>query len=146
MVQVVATKAATEEERQVVVFQLNGQGYGIDIGAVKEIIRCQAVTRVPGVPDSIEGAIDLRGKVIPVIDLRKRFGIEAWQQTEETRIIVVEVGNDTIGVFVDAVTEVLRTPRCALAAPPSPSPAAPPGPVRALPEAAALPQRGRRAA
>ena len=119
MVQVVATQAATEDERQIVVFQLNGQGYGIDIGAVKEIIRCQAVTRVPGVPDSVEGAIDLRGEVIPVIDLRKRFGIEAWKQTEETRIIVVEVGDDTIGVFVDGVTEVLRIPRSSIEAPSS---------------------------
>ena len=119
MVQAVATKTAIEEDRQVVVFQLNGQGYGIDIGTAKEIIRCQAVTRVPGVPDSVEGVINLRGEVIPVIDLHKRFGLQAWEQTEDARIIVVEVGDDTIGVFVDAVSEVLRIPRSAIEVPSS---------------------------
>lgn len=95
-------------EKQLVVFDLAAETYGVDIGSVREIIRVQEITRVPRTPDFVEGVINLRGKVIPVIDLRKRFGFLQTEDTKDTRIVVVDIGGFDIGVVVDAVTEVLR--------------------------------------
>ena len=95
-------------EKQLVVFDLASEGYGVDIGAVREIIRMQEITRVPRSPEFVEGVINLRGKVIPVIDLRKRFGLQVADQSKDNRIVVVDIGKQDIGVIVDAVTEVLR--------------------------------------
>ena len=95
-------------ETQLVVFDLSTESYGVDIGAVREIIRMQAITRVPRTPVFVEGVINLRGKVIPVIDLRKRFGLQVAEQDKENRIVVIDIGGQDIGVVVDAVTEVLR--------------------------------------
>jgi len=97
-----------ERERQLVIFQLAREVYGLDINWVREIITLQDVTRVPGAPDFVEGVINLRGHVIPVIDLRKRFGLEAPVDPRRTRIVVVDVPPHTMGLVVDAVTEVLR--------------------------------------
>ncbi len=97
-----------ESEKQLVVFDLADEGYGVDIGSVREIIRMQEITKVPSAPDFVEGVINLRGRVIPVIDLRKRFGFEVTEMTKDTRIVVVDIGGQDIGVVVDAVTEVLR--------------------------------------
>ena len=97
-----------EAEKQLVVFDLADEGYGVDIGSVREIIRVQEITKVPRAPDFVEGVINLRGRVIPVIDLRKRFGFETTEMTKDTRIVVVDIGGQDIGVVVDAVTEVLR--------------------------------------
>lgn len=98
------------KERQLVIFQLAREVYGLDIHWVREIITLQEVTRVPGAPDFVEGVINLRGHVIPVIDLRKRFGLEASVDPRRTRIVVVDVPPHTLGLVVDAVTEVLRIP------------------------------------
>ena len=95
-------------EKQLVVFDLAAEAYGVDIGSVREIIRMQDITQVPRTPEFVEGVIDLRGKVIPVVDLRKRFGFEVEEATKDTRIVVVDIGGQDIGVVVDAVTEVLR--------------------------------------
>lgn len=92
------------------VFQLAKEVYGLDINWVREIITVQDITRVPGAPDFVEGVINLRGHVIPVIDLRKRFGLEASVDPRRTRIMVVDVPPHTLGLVVDAVTEVLRIP------------------------------------
>ena len=97
-----------QTEKQLVVFDLASEGYGVDIGAVREIIRMQEITRVPQTPEFVEGVINLRGKVIPVIDLRKRFGLQVADQSKDNRIVVVDIGKQDIGVIVDAVTEVLR--------------------------------------
>ncbi len=97
-----------EAERQLVVFDLAGEAYGVNIGTVREIIRMQAVTHVPETPEFVEGVINLRGRVIPVVDLRKRFGLATGAQTAESRIVVVDIAGHDIGVIVDAVTEVLR--------------------------------------
>ena len=97
-----------ESEMQLVVFDLTTESYGVDIGAVREIIRMQEVTRVPKTPTFVEGVINLRGKVIPVLDLRKRFSLHVGEVSRENRIVVVDVGGQNIGVIVDAVTEVLR--------------------------------------
>lgn len=99
---------AAQTEKQLVVFDLASEGYGVDIGAVREIIRMQEITRVPRTPEFVEGVINLRGKVIPVIDLRKRFGLHVADQSKDNRIVVVDIGKQDIGVIVDAVTEVLR--------------------------------------
>ncbi len=98
----------SRSEQQLVVFDLATEAYGVDIGAVREIIRLQDITRVPRTPDFVEGVINLRGKVIPVVDLRKRFMLPVAEQTDDNRIVVVDIGGQDIGVVVDAVTEVLR--------------------------------------
>ncbi len=96
------------DERQLVVFDLADEAYGVNIGSVREIIRMQEITRVPRTPDYVEGVINLRGKVIPVIDMRKRFGFPAAERTKDTRIVVIDIGGADIGATVDAVSEVLR--------------------------------------
>ncbi len=93
---------------QIVSFRLANEEYGVDIMRAREIIMISQITRVPEVPDFICGLINLRGHVIPIVDLRKRFGLEAREHDENTRVIVATVGAKTIGVVVDAVTEVLR--------------------------------------
>jgi purine-binding chemotaxis protein CheW len=97
-------------ERQLVLFDLGGEVYGVDIAAVHEIIRMQPITRVPKAPFYVEGVINLRGKVIPVVDMRKRFGLAKVEQTKDNRIVVVDSSGQNIGIIVDAVTEVLRIP------------------------------------
>ncbi|AEG59481.1 CheW domain protein [Desulforamulus ruminis DSM 2154] len=98
------------QEEQVVVFQLMEQVYGIDINAVYEIIRMETITKIPRTPGFMEGVINLRGRIIPVIDLGLRFGLGQGERTTASRIIIVEVSGQTIGMIVDAVQEVLRFP------------------------------------
>lgn len=102
------TETLQQDEQQLVVFDLSSEAYGVDIGAVREIIRLQDITKVPRTPEFVEGVINLRGKVIPVVDLRKRFGLPVEEESKENRIVVVDIGAQDIGVVVDAVTEVLR--------------------------------------
>ncbi|MGI6552553.1 MAG: chemotaxis protein CheW [Clostridia bacterium] len=111
-------KNGAEAEEQLVVFQLAGETYGIEISAVHEIIRLQSITKVPRTPDFVEGVINLRGKIIPVIDLRKRFQLPLEKETPHTRIIVVEVTGVTVGMIVDSVSEVLRLPAANIEPPP----------------------------
>lgn len=93
---------------QVVSFRLGKEQYATNIMCVQEIILKEAITSIPEVPDYICGLINLRGKVIPIVDLRKRLRLEAEKETEHTRIIVVNSKNHTFGIVVDAVNEVLR--------------------------------------
>ena len=97
-----------KDERQLVVFDLATELYGVDIGVVREIIRIQELTRIPETESYVEGVINLRGKVTPVIDLRKRLDLPVSEQDDDSRIVVVDVGSHDIGVIVDAVAEVLR--------------------------------------
>ncbi len=108
-----------DAEEQLVIFELAKEVYGVDISRVQEIIRMTAITRLPRAPEFVEGVINLRGKVIPVVDLKKRFGLEEADRTKASRIVVVDVGDHTIGMVVDAVSEVLRVPTDAVE-PPSP--------------------------
>ena len=108
-----------QDEQQLVVFDLASEAYGVDIGAVREIIRLQEITKVPRTPQFVEGVINLRGKVIPVIDLRKRFALEVAAETGDNRIVVVDIGGQDIGAVVDAVTEVLRITRDSIEPPAS---------------------------
>ena len=111
--------AVTGDERQLVVFQLGAELYGVEISRVHEIIRLMAITRVPRAPSFVEGVINLRGKVIPVVDLRRRFGLPQAEHTRASRIVVVELGEHVVGIIVDAVSEVLRV-NTATIEPPSP--------------------------
>jgi purine-binding chemotaxis protein CheW len=106
-------------ERQLVVFDLNEEAYGVDISQVREIIRMQEITRVPRAPEFIEGIINLRGKVIPVVDLRARFSMPETERTDEHRIVVVDVEGQDIGMVVDAVKEVSRIPSSSIEPPSS---------------------------
>ncbi len=114
-----AEQTDTATEMQLVVFDLASEYYGVDIGDVREIIRMQTVTRVPGAPPYVEGLINLRGQVIPVVDLRKRLELVVGEQTNESRIVWVTINGQDVGVIVDAVTEVLRIPLSSIEPPSS---------------------------
>jgi purine-binding chemotaxis protein CheW len=94
-------------EKQLVVFELANELFGVDIGAVESIIKMQTITRVPQSPEFVEGVINLRGKVLPVIDLRLRFGLPAVEVTKSNRIMVVSIDGSEVGMIVDGVSEVL---------------------------------------
>ncbi|MDK2816830.1 MAG: purine-binding chemotaxis protein CheW [Moorella sp. (in: firmicutes)] len=108
----------TAAEIQLVVFQLASETYGVDINHVQEIIRMQSITQIPRTPAFIEGVINLRGRIIPVIDLHKRFDLPRADITNNTRIMVVELGRVTVGMIVDSVSEVLRLPATSIEPPP----------------------------
>jgi purine-binding chemotaxis protein CheW len=95
---------------QVVSFKLGSEEYGVDIAQVQEINRMVAVTHVPRAPQFMEGVINLRGQLIPIIDLRSRFGMPRAEHTKNTRIVVTEIGAKRVGMVVDSVSEVLRLP------------------------------------
>lgn len=101
-------RTAIGDVSQIVSFRLANEEYGVDIMRVQEIILVGQITCMPEVPDYICGLINLRGHVIPIVDLRRRFRLPVAENDEHTRIIVVNVKNQTIGIVVDAVNEVLR--------------------------------------
>lgn len=99
-----------DQVKQIVVFQLGNELYGADIGVVREVGPLLRVTRVPRTPSYIEGVINLRGRVIPVVDLRRRLGLPVSAASKSTRIAVAELEGGQVGMIVDAVSEVLRVP------------------------------------
>jgi purine-binding chemotaxis protein CheW len=107
-----AVKAMADKEGKYLTFTLAEEDYGIGILKIKEIIGMLPITSVPQTPDFVKGVINLRGKVIPVMDLRLRFGMMSMDYTERTCIIVVEIAGQTgtilVGIVVDAVSEVLN--------------------------------------
>jgi purine-binding chemotaxis protein CheW len=120
-----STRASNKEAslsslQQLVTFELFGEVFALPILDVREIIRPTAITPVPQAPGFVEGVINLRGQIIPVVDLRKRFGMSAENSTDDTRIVVVELGNGiVIGLIVDAVREVERIPTDTITPPPA---------------------------
>lgn len=108
----------TSELLQLVSFKIGNEEFGVDILNVQEINKMTQVTKVPNSPDFVEGVINLRGRVIPVIDLRLRLGLSKKEHDKDTRIIVVEIEKRTIGFIVDAVSEVLRIPANVTETPP----------------------------
>ncbi|MBI1807135.1 MAG: chemotaxis protein CheW [Ignavibacteria bacterium] len=108
----------TQELIQLVTFNVGDEEFGMDILQVQEINRKLEITRVPNAPEYVEGVINLRGKVIPIIDLRRRFGITTKKHDKDTRIIIVEVGDHVVGFVVDTVREVLRIPKSVTEPPP----------------------------
>src|SRR5262245_36987287 len=103
---------------QLVGFRLDNEDYAIAITKIQEIILMKPITRIPQVPDFIEGLINLRGSVIPIVNLRRRFGLPPRELDDETRTIVVNVHDKTVGCIVDAVTQVMRINRDQVQPPP----------------------------
>ena len=102
------TKVAGDTLGQMISFAISDEDYGVDIQTVKEVIRKKEITRLPKAPAFVKGVINLRGDVIPIIDLRERFNMEQQEYTNMTRVIVVEVEGRSIGMVVDSVSHVLR--------------------------------------
>ncbi|MFO7818425.1 MAG: chemotaxis protein CheW [Thermodesulfobacteriota bacterium] len=111
-------KKSEAELLQLVTFSIGEEEFGVEILKVQEINRMMEITRVPKAPDFVEGVINLRGRVIPVIDLRKRFGLQSRVHDKDTRIIVIEINKMIVGFVVDAVSEVLRIPADTVEPPP----------------------------
>lgn len=107
-----------EEELQLVIFSLAQEEYGLSITKVQEINRLVPITKLPQTPAYMEGIINLRGRILPVLDLRKRFALQQRDYTDDTRIIIVEVAGQTLGMIVDSVNEVVRLSTKDLEAPP----------------------------
>lgn len=100
--------AEQKKEYQLVVFAIGEEEFGVEIGQVREIVKLVQITYLPKAPAFIEGVVNLRGQVLAVIDLAKRLSIPSRPRGDSTRIIIVEVGNNTVGMIVDSVSEVLR--------------------------------------
>ncbi len=115
-----AGAAGTAEELlQLVSFKIASEEYGIDILKVQEINRMPEITKVPQAPHFVDGVINLRGKVIPIINTRRKFNLEEKDNDKDTRIVVVDINGEVIGLVVDSVNEVLRIPHSIVEPPPS---------------------------
>jgi len=99
-----------DKELQVVGFRIGRETFGLPISIVREIVRVPEITSVPNAPDYIEGVINLRGRIIPIVDLRKRFGEKSFEANKKNRIVVVELESRAIGLIVNSASEVLRIP------------------------------------
>ena len=97
-----------DKELQVVGFRIGRETFGLPISIVREIVRVPDITSVPNAPDYIEGVINLRGRIIPVVDLRKRFGEKSVEPNKKNRIVVVELESRLAGLIVNSASEVLR--------------------------------------
>ncbi|MBU0633639.1 MAG: chemotaxis protein CheW [Candidatus Omnitrophica bacterium] len=106
-------------EIQLVVFMVGEEEFGVEINQVREIVKLVSITRMPKAPVFIEGVVNLRGQIITVIDLAKRLDLPSKGRTETSRIMVVEVGGNTVGMIVDSVSEVLRLTPDAIEATPA---------------------------
>ncbi len=103
-----APKEPSAAEQQLVAFHLAGETYGVDIAMINEIIRLTEITAVPRTPPEVEGIINLRGKIVPIVDLRKRMGLPPMARTSATRIIVLAFDEHIVGIVVDRVAGVVR--------------------------------------
>lgn len=101
-------QADVSPDIQLILFTLNGVEYALNIAHVMEIIKLVPLTILPEAPKFIKGVLNLRSKVIPIIDLRERFGIEHKEHTKKTRVIIAKLQNSEIGIIVDSVTEVIN--------------------------------------
>jgi purine-binding chemotaxis protein CheW len=106
-------------ENQIVIFELGSEFFGADIAKVESIIKLQPITQLPHAPSFVEGVTNLRGKVLPVINLRKRFGLPAREIDKNSRIIVVSVDQIEVGMIVDEVSEVVTVPEGVVEAAPA---------------------------
>ncbi len=114
-----ATKVKEAEElRQLISFSVGEEEYGLELLCVKEVIRMREITWLPKAPPCVKGIINLRGDVIPIVDLREKFGLVAQEQTAMTRVIVVEVEGRPVGMVVDSASQVVRVPSDQFEAPP----------------------------
>lgn len=106
-----------QKELQIVGFRIGRETFGLPISLVREIVRVPEITSVPNAPDYIEGVINLRGRIIPVVDLRKRFHEEVGEPSKKNRIVVVELESRAIGLIVNSASEVLKIPPSDIQAP-----------------------------
>ena len=97
-----------KKEFQLVVFKIGNEEFGVDIKQVREIVRLVEITRMPKAPAFIEGVVNLRGQIVSVIDLAKRLDLPSRPRDDFTRIVVIEIESNTVGMVVDSVSEVLR--------------------------------------
>ncbi|HEY0016807.1 MAG TPA: chemotaxis protein CheW [Longimicrobium sp.] len=112
-------RQAAVPQVQLVTFKVGGEEFGLDVFAVHEIRRWEGVTPVPRMPAFVEGVLEVRGDVLPVIDLRRRFEVAGVVYDDDTRIVLVESEREKLGLVVDSVTEVLRAPETSISAPPA---------------------------
>jgi purine-binding chemotaxis protein CheW len=113
-----APAPAAAGERHLVTFALQGEEFGIPVAQVREVIRVGEITRVPQAPPHVRGVTNLRGRILPVVDLRTRLGLPAAEPTPLARILVVELGDRVLGLLVDAVLQVAKVPLDVITAPP----------------------------
>lgn len=106
------------EEIKVIVFRLKDEEYGVEVNQVKSIERLDHITRVPRTSHFVKGVINLRGVVTPIVDLRRRFGLEETSYNETTRVIIVAVGEIEVGLIVDSANDVIDIPINAIEPPP----------------------------
>lgn len=106
------------KDLQLVGFRIGKEIFGVPINLVHEIVRVPEITAVPDAPECIEGVINLRGKIISIVDLRKRFGETQIEASRKNRILVAEIDNKMVGLIVDAASEVIRLPESEIEAPP----------------------------
>jgi len=102
---------------QIVGFRVGTETFGLPISFVREIVRVPQITPVPNAPDFVEGVINLRGRIVSVIDLRKRFGAKDMETSKKNRIVVVELGRRSVGLLVNSASEVLKIPPSEIEAP-----------------------------
>jgi purine-binding chemotaxis protein CheW len=107
------------KEQHIVGFRIGRESFGVPIRLVHEIVRIPEITAVPEAPDYVEGVINLRGKIVPVVDLRKRFGEKEIKTTRKNRILVAEVDRKMVGLMVDAASEVMKIPETDIEQPPN---------------------------
>ena len=112
------SKSGGSDILQLVSFRLGKEEFAVDILKIQEINRMVEITRVPKSPDSVEGVINLRGNIIPIIDLRKKFRLPSAENSSENRIVVIDINKKVVGFIVDAVSEVLRLPANTVEPPP----------------------------
>jgi len=109
----------SDEALQLVTFRLGNEEFGIDIRKVQEINRMIDITKIPNAPPYVEGVVNLRGKIIPIVSLRTKLGLGEADRDKATRIMVVEIEGSILGFIVDSVSEVLRIQDPTIEAPPS---------------------------
>jgi purine-binding chemotaxis protein CheW len=103
-------EGTSQEMKQLISFTVGAEEYGLELMQVKEVIRMRQITWLPKAPSCIKGIINLRGDVIPIVDLRDRFGLQSVEQSAMTRVIVVEAEGRLIGMVVDSASQVVRVP------------------------------------
>jgi len=113
------SKKLDSDLKGLVTFKIDNEEFGIDILSVETIIRMTEITKVPKAPEYVEGVINLRGSIIPIIDFRKRFNLKPREDGKNTRIIVANIDNKQMGFIVDSVSEVLRLPVSLIEPPPA---------------------------
>lgn len=113
-----APMAAEERELHLVVFRLGREEYAVPIASVREVVRVSDISRVPHAPEHIRGVMNLRGRILPVVEIRRRLGLEPIELTPTSRVVVADIERRVVGLLVDAVGQVTRVRESAVSAPP----------------------------